>query len=864
MLTASTVDSFDSVEMETELIINCPVGIPEISGSQKFGQGTTCDVPVDPGETEPPAGDELSPGEERAHGLVRGLCLVLRHHNAPKSVMDSFKTQTLAYLNCEEAVFVKRAKWLTTYPMAVYLGAEKPKEPAVVLKYRGQYRNWSRLRLRDFTKRNTHLWYSFLQAKRACHPLTEEMVHSAYEEHRAAMEIEDPITPSVLEGVLEELEPVLAEVASQVARSYAPMTLEEHLEAHWDVEGDTRHVASTRACYEMSREKGGQLGQLSYLTWKSRVQAAPLPDLVAMAYQPLAIVCGVPQRNVVTEIYRFQDDMIAWKDTIRGHALHYRGNRVLKATIQVVLEPLKTRVISKGEAVPYYVSKPLQKVLHTVLRRMPAFRLIGRPLSAPDLMDLEANRVELGQGRYEWFSIDYSAATDGLSASLSARILDRILKSQSTDLREIWMKVLAPHLCRYPFPHDDVQPVQQRNGQLMGSILSFPILCLANLGLYLYTIRSDPRALREKMAGVLVNGDDMLYVARRSVWNEHVANGLLVGLKMSAGKAYHHPQFANANSACFHYSLKRVKTENWDGMQAMTLDGHVATPVAIPFLNSGLYFGQNKVMNKVSETGSEVTSRVTVIGELLKGCRGPHRLTREIYRGYLHRHGREIAEECRGRNIFIPCSLGGMGVESHISVPVRTSLAQRQEAMERYQSNPFGWFGYGPLPGPEVPDTPTPLCAPWLVPSKPAVERRYLKVRRGQKALSPGLCVLPFRTCSVRRHRSTLDFDGLEAHLVPRGLPRVPYRYEVSEWEGLDGEVLSFVPQHRRCEDRVVKPVRKLKPLLPRMQEELVWRDHESTLTTDSFDEPEELRLYHLRLDCDHHQVDSPSIVECW
>ena len=49
-------------------------------------------------------------------------------------------------------------------------------------------------------------------------------------------------------------------------------------------------------------------------------------------------------------------------------------------------------MITKGEAVPYYFSKGLQKAVHTIMRRIPAFRLIGRPASPCDLIDLTTGK----------------------------------------------------------------------------------------------------------------------------------------------------------------------------------------------------------------------------------------------------------------------------------------------------------------------------------------------------------------------------------------------------------------------------------------------------------------------------------------
>jgi hypothetical protein len=730
---------------------------------------------------------------------------VLKHHNAPQGVIDSLRNQVLAYLSMDgdapltESAFVKRAKYITCAPMSWYLkdGCEPLKKPPLAWKPTGQLRNWLRPRLRSRSTRNTHLFYSWLQAKRAALPLTEEMVHTAYEEHRVAMSQPDPIDDETHDGVMRALEPILTEVCSELLSCYQPSTLEEHLEYYGHIEGDARHVASTRACFEKSREKGGQLGALMERAFLQKGQLRPRMtfdlELASISYHTQCVVGGVVVNNALFEHYRKPVAEQAWHDSINGEAMFYHGQR-LKATIQVVLEPLKTRVISKGESTPYYLAKPLQVKIHDILRHRGEFRLIGRPLSATDLMDLEQNRVMGGVGGHEWFSIDYSAATDGLSARLSASIMSRILKGQRSDMLPIWMSVLAPHLCRYPFPHDDIEPVDQVNGQLMGSVLSFPILCLANLGLYLYAIRDDPRPLTQKLSGVLVNGDDMLYVARRSRWATHVAIGEKVGLRMSPGKAYHDRVFANANSACFHFPLldedregtfipehwappPRVGPMSWeDTFVPARFAERSVTPKAIPFLNAGLYFGQNKVMNKVSETGSEVQSRIAVIDELLKGCRqGLRSRLREIYSGYVKRHARDLSEEAGGRNFFISRGLGGLGLTPHPDLDFEITPAQRRLAYKLYHESRYGHLGYGPLPGPEISEAPITLRVPWQPVLKEEGRVSTFQGRSLQSGpmLGKQLCLQPFRLCNVARRRgSTVHVsrarEGFQESLLDR------------------------------------------------------------------------------------------------
>jgi len=664
---------------------------------------------MESGGTESPGAVLFSTARSRTRGLLRGLILVLDHHDAPQCVIDSFRTQMTTYLDCQdENVFSKRAKYLTVAPMGDYLRAERPKAPDVIPMFSGAWKRWSRPRLRVFNRKNTHLWYSFLQGKRAALPLSDVLVSTTYEEHRESMSREDPLKDDdeTYEGFLEEMEPVLDQVQRETARRYeaASESAYEDERSSYISRGEVDHAASIRACYEQPRSKGGQLGQLLHLAPalehcnpRARTKDRVVPEFARMTFYPFVSIQGRIHFNVVVEEYEYSDGIRSWKDAISGECVRYIGGVQLKATIQAVLEPLKVRVISKGEAVPYYVSKALQVAMLSTLREMECFRLVGRPMTAPDLLDLARNPVLFGQGPLEWFSVDYSAATDRLSARLSAAILERITRGLDPVLQEIWASVLAPHWCRYPFPYSEkIKPVSQRNGQLMGSILSFPILCLANLGLYLLNIRDDIRPLREKLRGVLVNGDDMLYVAPRSLWDSHVALGERVGLSMSPGKAYHHSTYANVNSACYHYSLH----------------SSTSCPHAIPFLNSGLYFGQNKVLG-----GDDVLvekSFCATINPLLAGSLPSRRCG--LLAAFVSRHKSRILMECGGRNLFISEGFGGLGIHKPRDFKTEVTTLQMQHAWRRWclADKKINLFGEGPL-GPSVPEPRAPHT-PWYVP----------------------------------------------------------------------------------------------------------------------------------------------------
>jgi hypothetical protein len=383
----------------------------------------------------------------------------------------------------------------------------------------------------------------------------------------------------------------------------------------------------------------------------------------------------------------------------------YDTTRVLNCAIQAVLEPNKVRVISKGESLPYYSCKPLQKALHGAMREMAPFRLIGRPFCPTDMCDLQRKAEKTDK----WFSIDYSAATDGLSWKYSGMIFRYLISDLPKHQQEVALQVLGPHNLYYPKKDGrkgyELKGVMQ-NGQLMGSILSFPILCLANLGTYLLTTRESQRewTYEERLNHVLVNGDDMVYAADESLWEKHVSIARKVGLEMSVGKAYVHETYANINSTSVHLNL--------------TKEGSARDPYQINYLNAGLFFGQHKVQGSTEKmelardhhSPDPSSGLVVNINTLLSGSLQKEGKEVELLKEFLSVHGPEIAKECLmwvkhrsyTRNLFIPISLGGMGVVPPMGWKYKISKLDLRLALTSIQSNCCPIDSQLPLRGFEV------------------------------------------------------------------------------------------------------------------------------------------------------------------
>jgi len=642
---------------------------------------------------------------ERTDALVRGLVFLLEHHSAEKRVITALAEQLHDYLDTSsgEGVWLKRAKYVLTYPCAKFLRNELPPSPDVVFRPSGPLRRWMKARMNAFNRKNVHLWYSWLQAKRCALSVSDTMIREAYEKHFKQLTQRDPCLDPTSEGVfwLEYIfdNPVFRNVLSHVSERVEQLYRGAFVDK----------TPSTSACFEATRSNGGQYGGLVALAdiWNRSEADQPHGVHYILSERPPWIGVDELRRMVVRRVISRYGDLSFQVTEIRetcGRSWWNVLNRVsnsrllvvpanLNATIQVVLEPLKMRIISKGPAYEYYQMKPLQQAIHGALREMPCFRLLGRPMCPTDLMDLVPHEI---RPQDRWLSVDYSAATDGLSSEYGMRILHSILRRIDCEDVVRAAKVLGPHNLNYPVYENGKWCAKveskglQTNGQLMGGILSFPILCLANLGVYL-AIRqicsADGDGSDHSVLGkVLVNGDDMLYVGDQVDWETHQRIGKSVGLEMSPGKAYIHRRYANANSTCFVYDLDRAET-----------------PYQINFLNVGLIFGQHKVQVRSAGTAEShhvQSGCVSNIPQMLAGSL-PGRQS-DILRYVLLKRRKEVREDSLllvkqgrrsyavARNLFLPICFGGMGIDAPVDWKYVVKKIDRRIAGSMRQNKGIG------------------------------------------------------------------------------------------------------------------------------------------------------------------------------
>ena len=134
--------------------------------------------------------------------------------------------------------------------------------------------------------------------------------------------------------------------------------------------------------------------------------------------------------------------------------------------------------------------------------------------------------------------------------------------------------MIGPHVVSYPHKFEDVEgerpegsltcekltPFLQKNGQLMGSPLSFPVRCATHCVAYWMALEEylgRPIALQD--LPVLINGDDICFMANDDfhlVWQKWVAK---VGCTLSPGNNYISPDYATINSEGYRW-VKKIET----------------------------------------------------------------------------------------------------------------------------------------------------------------------------------------------------------------------------------------------------------------------------------------------------------------
>lgn len=215
----------------------------------------------------------------------------------------------------------------------------------------------------------------------------------------------------------------------------------------------------------------------------------------------------------------------------------------------------KIRYVSAGDGHCYTALRPLQQAMLKCWKRQPESTMLEDDLLEPVRRIDEAIKLPF------WCSVDYEAATDLLKRDASFRCLVPLLEAEVKTSDLAWMS-FSPGIMIMP----DKSEFEHQEGQLMGHVLSFPMLCTINRAVYHCTIsrwvREGPSLLEKwgesyktrfqiaeyLFRNVKINGDDMLFKCTKRMYEIFLTVCTEVGFKISQGKNYLSEDFCMINS----------------------------------------------------------------------------------------------------------------------------------------------------------------------------------------------------------------------------------------------------------------------------------------------------------------------------
>lgn len=215
-----------------------------------------------------------------------------------------------------------------------------------------------------------------------------------------------------------------------------------------------------------------------------------------------------------------------------SHALRFKPSRVC-----AVETGGKNRIVSVP-SVDMNVLRPLHTCMYDHLSR---FRWLLRGDAVPNrFKDFTASSGEV------FISGDYESATDNLNTEVQEFILREVLEQacwvpkgvQATALASLRMSLSSGG-----------KIIEQCRGQLMGNLLSFPLLCLVNYLAFKWLV---PRSVPLR-----INGDDIVFRATTRECDRWVKGVGDAGLTLSVGKTIRSERFFSLNS-CFFEARRTV------------------------------------------------------------------------------------------------------------------------------------------------------------------------------------------------------------------------------------------------------------------------------------------------------------------
>ncbi|QGY72575.1 RNA dependent RNA polymerase [Plasmopara viticola lesion associated ourmia-like virus 45] len=191
----------------------------------------------------------------------------------------------------------------------------------------------------------------------------------------------------------------------------------------------------------------------------------------------------------------------------------------------------------------YLLLKPLHRLLYDKISHQPW--LLRGPPSRSKLLSAGFSP------RGVYLSADFSAATDNLPIEVAESIIEELAFLSPSSLSPVFAEALSS--LRPSISGLSDRPIVPSVGQLMGNLLSFPLLCLQN---WLAAEWVDEQV--GETTAKLINGDDLVVEAseRWCAWYRRVAPGL--GLNLNEKKTAYSSRFLTINSQYFSSNFKVI------------------------------------------------------------------------------------------------------------------------------------------------------------------------------------------------------------------------------------------------------------------------------------------------------------------
>jgi len=370
-------------------------------------------------------------------------------------------------------------------------------------------------------------------------------------------------------------------------------------------------------------------------------------------------------RTIQREIMLQQKFNILW-DRILDEA----KKELPRVELHILAEPTKERAITAMAPMMQTVMKNYMRFIRKRLAEWKIFRLTHEPISEEIMLDL------LGFDLKSWeayLSGDYANATDDFKLWVSRTMADEL--AYCTNLHPTERVILQITLTGNLF-----ETGMQQRSQLMGSITSFPLLCIANAAMTRWSAEvADRRVYKLQDCRMGINGDDVALRAHRRVYGIWQRITAMAGLKESIGKTYLSDKFVEMNSTQFN----RTETPNWivcrvtDSQKSPS--GNVvrttkmvmrATKLKlVKYVNLGLLKGYKRADGRshqkatIADQDDPNSNLGTLARELLKFA--PERLHEECMKEFIQAHKKPLQVMSKMHiPWYIPEWLGGVGLPS--------------------------------------------------------------------------------------------------------------------------------------------------------------------------------------------------------